>query len=174
MNFCLGNGDCTTLWKCLCHWIAHRVANGLLLFSRSAVSYLCYPMDFSMPGFPVLHYLLEFAQTHIHWLGDANQPSQPLSSPSPPVLNLSQHQGLFQWVSVMWPKYWSLTISPFNEYSGLISFRIDWFDRLAVQGILKSLLQHQFWRRIWKHQFFSAQTSLWSNSHIQTWLLEKT
>ena len=72
---------------------------------------------------------------------------------------------------IMWPKYWSFTlsISPSNEYSGLISFRINWFDLLAVQGTLKSLLQYQSS----KHQFFGAQLSLWSNSHIHTWLLEK-
>ena len=72
---------------------------------------------------------------------------------------------------IRWPKYWSFifSISPSNEYSGLISFRIDWLDLLAVQGTLKSLLQHH----ISKHQFFSAQLSLWSNSHIHTWLLEK-
>ena len=60
---------------------------------------LCDPMDCSMPGFPVLHHLLEFAQTHVHWVSDAIQPSRPLSCPSPPAFNLSQHQGLFQWVS---------------------------------------------------------------------------
>ena len=81
-----------------------------------------------------------FAQAHVHWVNDAIQPSHPLSSPSPPALNLSQHQGL----CIQWPKYWSCSfrISPFNEYLGLISFRIDWFDFLAVQGTLKSLLQH--------------------------------
>ena len=66
------------------------------------------------------------------------------------------------------PKYWSFSMSPSNEYSGLISFKIDWLDLLAVQGTLKSLLQHQ----AWKHRFFSAQLSLWSNSHNRTWLLE--
>ena len=72
---------------------------------------------------------------------------------------------------IRWPKYWSFSfsISPSNEYSGLISFRIDWFDLLAVQGTLKSLLQHQSS----KHQFFRAQLSLYSNSHIHTWLPEK-
>ena len=72
---------------------------------------------------------------------------------------------------IRWPKYWSFSfnISPSNEYSGLIFFTIDWLDLLAVQGILKSLLQHH----IQKHQFFGTQTSLWSNSHICTWLLEK-
>ena len=97
---------------------------------------LCHPMDCSTP---------EFAQTHVHWVGDAIQQSHPLS-PSSPSLNLSQHQGLFKWVVfwIRWSKYWSLSfsISPSSEYSGLISFRIDWFDLLAVQGTLKSLLQH--------------------------------
>ena len=71
---------------------------------------------------------------------------------------------------IRWPKYWSFSfsISPSNEYSGLISFRVDWFNFLAIQGTLKSLLQHH-----WKHQFFSALSSSWSNSHIRTWLLEK-
>ena len=79
------------------------------------------------------------------WVGDAIQPSHPLSSLSPPVFSLSQHQGLFKWVLCnRWPKYWSLSfsISASNEYSGLISFRIHWLDLLAVQGTLKSLLQH--------------------------------
>ena len=71
-------------------------------------------------------------------------PSHPLLSPSPPAFNLSQHQGLFQWVSslIRWPKSFSFSISPSNEYSGLTSFRMDWLDLLAVQGTLKSLLQH--------------------------------
>ena len=114
-------------------------------FAQSCLT-LCHPMDCSMPGFPVLHHLSELAQTHVHWVGDAIQPSCPLSSPSPSTFNLSQHQVLFQWVgsSIRWPKYWSfsLSISPSNEYSGLIPFRIDWFDLLAVQGTLKaSVLQ---------------------------------
>ena len=69
---------------------------------------------------------------------------------------------------IMWPKYWSF--SPSSEYLGLISFRIDWFNLLAVQGTLKTLLQHP----VWKHRFFSPQPSLWFNSHIHTWLLAKT
>ena len=102
----------------------------------------CDPMDCSTPGFPVHHQLPELAQNHVHRVGDAIQPRHPLLSPSPPAFNLSQHQGLFQWVSSS-HQYWSFSfsISPSNEYSGLISFRIDWFD-LAVQGTLKSLLQH--------------------------------
>ena len=105
---------------------------------------LCDPMSCSMPGFPVHHQLPEFAQTHVHQNGNAIQPSSPLLSPSPPTFNLSQHQG-FSNESVLhirWSKYWSFSISPSSEHSGLISFRIEWFDLLAVQGTLKSLLQY--------------------------------
>ena len=106
---------------------------------------LCDPMNRSTPGLPVHHQLPEFTQICVDQVGDAIQPSHPLSSPSPPALNLSQHQGLFQWVnsSHEWPKYWSFSfsISPSNEHPGLISFRMDWLDLLAVQGTLKSLLQ---------------------------------
>ena len=99
-------------------------------------------MDCSTPGFPVHHQLPELTQTHVHWVGDAIQPSHPLSSPSPPAFNLSQHR-VFCKESVLhnrWPKYWSFSfsISPSKEYSGLISFRIDWFDLLAVQGTQES------------------------------------
>ena len=107
---------------------------------------LCDPMDGSMPGFPVQHQLLKLTQTHVHWVGDAIQPPHPLSSPSPPAFNLAQHQGLFKWVSsshqVAKVLCFSFSISPSNEYSGLISFRMYWLDLLAVQGTLKSLLQH--------------------------------
>ena len=101
-------------------------------------------MNHSMPGLPIHHQLPE--STHVHWISDAIQPSHPLSSPSPPALNLSQHQGLFKWVSSLYQvsKYWSFSfnISPSNEHPGLISFRMDWSDLLVVQGTLKSLLQH--------------------------------
>ena len=107
---------------------------------------ICDPMNHSTPGLPVHHHLLEFTQTHVHPVSDAIQPSHLLSSPSPPALNPSQHQSLFQWVNLRmrWPKYWSFSfsISPSNEHPGLISFRMDWLDLLAVQGTLKSLLQH--------------------------------
>ena len=106
---------------------------------------LCDPMDCSTSGLPVHHQLPELTQTHVHWVHDAIQPSHSLSSPSPPTFNLSQHQGLFQWVSsshrVAKVLELQLLISPSDEYSGLISFRIDWLDLLAVQGTLKSLLQ---------------------------------
>ena len=107
---------------------------------------LCDPMNCSMPGFPVHHQLLKLAQTHVHRVSDAIQPTHPLSSPSPPAFNLSQHQ-IFSKESVlhiMWPKYWSFSfsISPSKEYSRLISFRMDWLDLLAVQRTLKNFLQH--------------------------------
>ena len=101
-------------------------------------------MDCSTPGFLVYHKLPELAQTHVLQVGDAIEPSHPLLSTSPPAFNFSQYQ-VFSSESVLrirWPKYWSLSISPPNEYSGLISFRIDWFNLLAVQGTLKSVLQH--------------------------------
>ena len=133
---------------------------------------LCDPMDCSMPGFPVLYHLPEFALTHVHWVVNAIQPSWPLLSPFPPAFNLFQHHGFFQWVgsSHEMAKYWSFSfsISPSIEYSGLISFRNDWFDLLVVQGTLKSLLN----TTDWKHYFFCAQPSLWSSSNICPWLLE--
>ena len=114
------------------------------------------PMDCSMPGFPVHHQLPEFTQTQAHRVGDSTQPSHPLSSPSPPAINFSQHQDLFQWVSSprQVAKYWSFSfnISPSNEHPGLISFRMDWLDLLAVQGTLKSLLQHHT-SKAWILQF---------------------
>ena len=124
----------------------------------------CNPMDCSMPGLPVHHQLLESTQTHVHRVGDAIQPSHSLSSPSP-TFNLSQHQGLFQWVSSSHqvPKYWSciFNINPSNEYSGLISFRMNWLDLLAVQETLKNLLQHHSSKAsiLWCSAFFIVQLS---------------
>ena len=118
-------------------------------------------IDGSPPGSPVLHHLPELVQTHVHWVGEAIQPSHPLSSPSPPAFNVSQHQ-VFSNKSVFpirWPKYWSFSfsISPSKEYSGPVSSRIDWFDLFAVQGTLKSFFQHY---RVQKHPFFGVQLSL--------------
>ena len=121
---------------------------GSVQFSSVAQSCLtlCHHMNSSPPGLPVHHNLPEFTQTHVHRVRDAIQPSHPLSSPSPPALNLSQHQGLFKRVSfsIRWPKYWSFSfnINPSNGYSRLISFTMVWLDLLAVQGTLKSRLQH--------------------------------
>ena len=105
---------------------------------------LCDPIDCSTPGLPVHHQLPEPTQTHVHRVLDAIQPYYPLSPPSPPAFNLSQLFSNESVLHIRWPKDWSFSfnISPSNEYSGLISFRIEWLDLLAVQGTLKSLLQH--------------------------------
>ena len=107
---------------------------------------LCDPMNRSMPGLPVHHQLPKSTQTHVHRVSDAIQPSHPLSSPSPPAPNPSQHQSLSNESTLLmrWPKYWSFSFSiiPSKEIPGLMSFRMDWLDLLAVQGTLKSLLQH--------------------------------
>ena len=146
------------------------MASGPIQFSSVAQSCLtlCDPMNRSTPGLPVHHQLQEINQTHVHRVSDAIQPSHPLSSPSPPVFNPSQHQSLFQRVKlsheVARVLSFSFSIMPSKEIPGLISFRMDCLDFLAVQGTLKSLLQpHSS-----KHQFFGAQLSLWSNSHIHT------
>ena len=108
---------------------------------------ICDPMNCSTPGLPVHHQLLEFTQTHVHRVSDAIQLSHPLSSLSPPAVNPSQHHVFSNESTLLmrWPKYWSfsLSISPSKEHPGLISFRMDWLDILAVQGTLKSLLQHR-------------------------------
>ena len=107
---------------------------------------LCNPMDCSTPGLPVHHQLPELVQTHVHRVSDAIQPSHPLLSHSPSILNLSQPQVFSNEsaLQIRWPKYWSFSfnIRPSNKHPGLISFRMDWLDLLAVQGTLKSLLQH--------------------------------
>ena len=142
-----------------------EIINSLFQFSSVAQSCLnlCDPMDFTMPGFPVHHQLLELAQIHFLQVTDAIQLFHPLSSPSPPAFNFSHH-GVFSSESVLcirWPKYWSFSfsISPSNEYSGLISFRIGWLDLLAVQGTLKSLLQHHSSKAsiLWYSAFFMVQ-----------------
>ena len=126
---------------------------------------LCNPMDYSMPGFPVPHQLPEPTQTHVHRVGDAIQPSHPLSSPSSPTFNFSQHRGLSQWVSSLHQMAkvleFRLKISLCNEYSGLMFFRIDWLDLLTVQGTLKSLFQHHSSKAsILRHSaFFIVQLS---------------
>ena len=118
-------------------------------------------MDYTMPGFPVLQHLPELAQTLAHWVGDAIQTSHPLSSPSPLALNLPQPQGLSQWVSSSHQvaKYWCFNIRHSSEYSGQISCKINWFDLLAVQGTLKSLLQHHYLKAsiLWFSAVFMVQ-----------------
>ena len=126
---------------------------------------LCDIMDCSRTDFHVLYSLPEFAQAHVHWLGDAIQSSHPLLPPSllpsifPSIKVFSNESAL----CIRWPKYWSsgFSNSPSNEYSDLISFRIDWFDLLAVQGTVKSLLQHHNLKAsfLWHSAFFIVQLS---------------
>ena len=122
-------------------------------------------MDYSMPGRPVHYQLLKFTQIHVHWIGGAIRSSHPLSSPSSSAFHLSQHQDLFKWVSfshqVAKVLSFSFSISPSNEHPGLISFRVDWLDVLAVQGTLKSLLQRHSSKAliIWHSAFLRVQHS---------------
>ena len=120
-------------------------------------------MDCSMTGLPVHHQLPGLAQTHVHQVSEAIQPSHPLMSPSPLAFSLAQDQGLFHWVSSLHQaaKVWSFSISPSNEYSELISFRIKWFDLLVVQGTLKSLLRHHSSKAsiLQRSPFFMVQLS---------------
>ena len=131
---------------------------------------LCDPMNYSTSGFPVLHYLPEFAKTHVPWVTNAILPSHPLLLL--PAFNLSHHQDLFQRVgsSHQVAKVLELQLQhgPSNEYSGLISFRIGLISLLS-----KGLSRIFSSTTVWKHQFFSSQPSFWSNSHICIWLLEK-
>ena len=126
------------------------------------------PVNRSTPGLPVHHHLPEFTQTHVHWVGDAIQPSHPLSSPLrlPPICASIRVFSNESTPCMRWPKYWSFSFSiiPSKEHPGLISFRMDWLDLLAVQGTLKSLLQHHSS----KASIFGAQLSSQSNSHIHT------
>ena len=134
---------------------------------------LCNPMNRSTPGLPVHHQIPEFTQTHIHWVSDAIQPSHPLSSPSPPAPNPSQHQSLFQWVSsshevakvlvsalASFPPKKSQGWSP-SEWTGWISLQSKGLSRVFSNTTVQ------------RHQFFSAQPSSQSNSHIHTWPQEK-
>ena len=146
------------------HWNVY-IQFSSVQFSRSLCPTLCNPMNRSTPGLPVHHQLPEFTQTHVHWVGDAIQLSHPLSSPSPPAPNPSQHQGLFQWVNSSHevPNYrsFSFSNSPSSKYPGLISFRMDWLDLLAVQGTLKTLLQQHSSKAsiLWYSAFFIVQLS---------------
>ena len=124
---------------------------------------LCNHMDFSTSGFPVLYCLLEFAQTHVHWVSDAIHSSSPLSSPSPPAFNLSQHQGIFQWVSSSHQAAKLLELQLQHQsfqWTFRIDFlRMDWFDLLVVQETLRSLQYHSFKATIWLSVFFIVQLS---------------
>ena len=141
-------------------------------FSIMYVQLFVIRMDCSTPGFLVLHHVLEFAQTHVHRLGDAIQPSHPLSSPSPPAFNLSQHQGLFKWVSSLHQVAKGLELQlQLQRQSFQWIFTVNFLE----DGLIYLLtVSRVFPSTIREHQFFGAPPSLWSNSHICTWLLEQS
>ena len=155
------NGDIFTLAVLL------NIIVSSVLFSSITQSCptVCDPMNHSTPGYTVHHLLLDPNLTHVHWVSDAMQTSHLLSYISSPDLNLSQHPGLFKYVSSSHqvPKYgsFSFKINPSNEYPGPISFRMGWLELLAVQATLKNLLQHHRW-----------EVSIFQNSAffiVQTW-----
>jgi len=130
---------------------------------------LCDPKDCSTPGFPVLHHLPELAQIHVHWVSDATQTFHPLLSPSPPAFYLDPSIRVFSnelALRIRWPKYWSFSfsISPSNEYSRLISFRIDWFHLLAVQGLSKVFSS----TTVWKQGYVGLSKHSISRKHFQS------
>ena len=138
----------------------------LVFFSPSVMSSSWWPMECSTPGLPVLHYFPELAETHVHRVGDAIQPSTDLCRPLLLLPSVFPSIGVFSNELALpsrWPEYWSFSfsISPSNEYSGLISSRSDWLDLLAVQGTLKSLLQHHSSKAstLWHSAFFMVQLS---------------
>ena len=147
-----------------CGTILNKCAMNTSVQSLSHVR-LCNPMNRSTPGLPVHHELPEFTQTHVHRVGDAIQPYHLLSSPSPPAPNPPSIRAFSNesTLCIRWPKYWSFSFSigPSNEHPGLISFRMDWLDLLAVQGTLKSLLQHHSSKTsiLWHSAFFTVQLS---------------
>ena len=140
-------------------------------FSSVAQSHptLCNPMNRSTPGLPIHHRLPELAQTHVHRVSDAIQLSHLLSFPFPSAFHLSQHQGLFQWVSSSHQVAKVLELQLFLQIFRLISFRIDWLISVLSKGLSRVFSS----TTVRKHWFFSAQPSLWSNSHICMWTLEK-
>ena len=169
------------MFECLCvsfHLLFILTFTLIIIIQFSSVTQscltLCDPMNHSTPGFPVHHQLPEFTQTHVHWVGDAIQPSHLLLSPSSPSLNLSQHQGLFRWVNSSRQAAKVLEFQlQYQFFQGI--FKTDcllgWTSWISLQS--KGLSRVFFNTTVQKHQFFGAQLSLWSNSHIHTWLLEK-
>ena len=148
--------------------------SALLLFVTHHIQLFSTPWT-AAPGFSILHQLPELAQTHVHWVSDAIQPSQPLSSPSPSALNLSQHQDLFWWVNSSHQVAKSIGAS---ASASVLPMNIQDWSPLGWTGWL-SLMSKELSgifsnTTVQKHKFFSAQLSLWSNSHIHMWLLKKT
>ena len=144
----------------------HRLCEYCCSVTQSCPT-LCDPMDCSMPGLPVPHHLLKFAQVHVHWIGNAIQPSH-LLTPSflpsifPSIGDFSSGSAVCRWL-----KYQSFSIHPSNEYSGLISLKIDWFALLTVQGLSGVFSS----TTVQRHQFLGALPSLWSSSYTRMWPL---
>ena len=157
------------LWNVM--FLLYNNMDQLYMHAKSLQSclILCDSMDYSPPGFPDHHQLPELIQNHVYWVSEAVQPSHPLSSPSPPAFPSIRVFSKESVPHIRWPKYWSFSINPSKEYSGLISFRMDWLDLTAAQGTLISLLQHYSSKVsiLQRSAFFMVQL------HIHTWLLEK-
>ena len=135
--------------------------------------WLCDPMDCSTLGFPVLHCLPDLAQTHVHWVSDAITTSHPLLPPSPSAFNLAQHRGLYQWFGFLHQVAKELALQlPYQSFQWVL--RVDFlYDWLVWSLLSKGLSRVYSSTTVQKHQFFCAQPSLWSNSHICTWVLGK-
>ena len=134
----------------------------------------CDPLNRSTPGLPVHHQLLEFTQTHVHWVGDAIQPFHPLSSPSPPAYNVSQHQSFFTMSQFFASGGQNIGVSAWTSVLPMSIYdwsSLGWTGWISLQS--KGLSRVFSNTTVQKHQFFSAQLSIQSNSHIHTWPLEK-
>ena len=151
------------LWKCVISDQFGSVAQSCLT--------LCDPMDCSTPGFTVHYQLLERAQTHVHRVGDAIQPSHPLLSPSPPVFNLSQHQGMSQFFTSGGQSIGVSASASVLAMNIQDWFPLGWTGWISLQS--KGLSRVFSSTTVWRHQFFGVQPFLLSSSHICTWLLEK-
>ena len=153
---------------------AYKYINSLSSVQLLSQVWLCDPMGRSTPGLPVHHQLLQFTQTHVHQVGDAIQPSHPLSSPSPPALNLSQHQGLFKWVSSL---HQVAKVLEFSASASVLPMNTQDWSPLGWTGWIS--LQSKGLSRVFsnttvqKHQYFGTQLSLYSNSRTHTWPLRK-
>ena len=152
--------------RCLLGLIFNKTIFSLLSSVSQLCPTLCDPMDCSMPAFPVLYYPLDFAQTHVHWVSDTLYPSHPLLPPSPHALNLSQHPGLFQWISC------SHQVAKVEASASVFPMTTQGWFPLGSTGLMslmsKGLSRVFFSTTVWKHQFFSTQPSLWSISHVRT------
>ena len=143
------------------YWKNHSFDYQFSSVTQSCLT-LCEPMDCSMPGFPNQHQLLELAQTHVHHIGDAIQPSYYLSSPSPPACNISQQQDLFQWVS----SSYQVAKAGASASTSVLPMNIQGWLPLGLTGLIRDSQESSPVAQFWKHQFFKPQLFLWSNSHM--------